>query len=158
VNSAWAADLTVSENTTLTKDTTVDALTVEEGVTLDLAGYSLTCSSLAGSGTITSTGSTTDLTSPDTGGTHVTWRTNGGTAQNAQGGNGANLFNNTSPSSAYDCSNNDKRILVKTENLPLAVTYDFGEGNARKVDKYKIYFARPNHESKSDNGLAARRH
>jgi hypothetical protein len=52
VNSAWAADLKVSENTTLSKDTTVDALTVEEGVTLDLAGYSLTCSSLAGSGTI----------------------------------------------------------------------------------------------------------
>ena len=139
----------VSENTTLTADTIVDALTVADGVTLDLNGYSLICSSLAGSGTITSV--PRDLTSPDTDGTHVTWSTNGGTAQNAQGGNGANLFNNTSPSTDSDCSNNGKRIMVKTANLPLAVTYDFGEGNARKVDKYKIYFARPNHENKSNN-------
>lgn len=139
----------VSENTTLTADTIVDALSVADGVTLDLNGYSLTCSSLAGSGTITSV--PRDLTSPDTDRTRVTWSTNGGTAQNAQGGNGANLFNNTSPSTDSDCSNNDKRIMVRTENLPLAVTYDFGEGNARKVDKYKIYFARPNHESKSNN-------
>ena len=39
----------------LTADTTVDALTVESGVTLDLNGYKLTCTSLAGTGTITST-------------------------------------------------------------------------------------------------------
>ena len=44
---AWAADWTVSENTTLTADTTVDALTVEEGVTLDLNGYKLYCTSLS---------------------------------------------------------------------------------------------------------------
>ena len=138
----------VSENTTLTADTIVDALTVADGVTLDLNGYKLYCTSLAGSGTITSPG--TDLTSPDTDGTHVTWSTNGGTAQNAQGGKGANLFNNTSPSTDLDCRNNDKRIIVRKENLPLAVTYDFGEGNSRKVDKYKIYFARPNHESTND--------
>ena len=140
----------VSENTTLTADTIVDALTVE-GATLNLNGYKLYCTSLDESGTITSTGGTTDLTSPDTDGTHVTWSTNGGTAQNAQGGNGANLFNNTSPSTDTDCRNDGKRIIVRKENLPLAVTYDFGEGNSRKVDKYKIYFARPNHESKSND-------
>lgn len=142
---AWAEDWTVSGNTALTEDKTVDALTVDSGVTLDLNGCSLTCTSLAGSGSITNT--STDLTSPSGA---VTWSTNGGTAQTASG-NGTNLFNNTSPSGASDCSNNGKRIMVTPENLPLAVTYDFGEGNARKVDKYKIYFDRPNYESKSTN-------
>ena len=36
---AYAADLTVSENTTLTEDMTVDALTVDSGVTLDRADH-----------------------------------------------------------------------------------------------------------------------
>jgi len=63
-SSAWAANWTVSADTMLTADTTVDALTIEEGITLDLNGYSLTCSSLAGSGTITSPDGATDLTSP----------------------------------------------------------------------------------------------
>ena len=57
----WAADAwIVSEDTTLTEDMTVGALTIDEGVTLDLAGYKLTCTSLDGSGTITS--SEADLT------------------------------------------------------------------------------------------------
>ena len=56
-NAVLADDWTVSENTVLTADRTVDALTVEDGVTLDLNGYKLTCSALAGSGTITRTGS-----------------------------------------------------------------------------------------------------
>ena len=43
---AWAEDWTVSENTTLTADTTVDALSVEEGFTLDLNGYKLNAANL----------------------------------------------------------------------------------------------------------------
>ncbi len=136
---------TVSENMALTGDVVVDALSVEEGVTLDLAGYTLYCTSLAGSGTITST--STDLTSPSG---VVTWSTNGGTAQTATG-NGANLFNDTSPTTDSDCSNNEKRVMVTPANLPLAVTYDFGEGNAQKVNMYKIHFARPNLEKNSGN-------
>ena len=138
---------TVSENMALTGDVVVDALSVEEGVTLDLAGYTLYCTSLAGSGTITSLGETTDLTSPSG---VVTWSTNGGTAQTATG-NGANLFNDTSPTTDSDCSNNEKRVMVTPANLPLAVTYDFGEGNAQKVNMYKIHFARPNLEKNSGN-------
>ena len=89
---AWAADWTVSENTALTEDKTVDALTVDSGVTLDLNGCSLTCTSLAGSGTITSTGST-DLTSPEAAGatpSAVTWEYAG----NIASGSVTNLFDN----------------------------------------------------------------
>ena len=148
--SSFAENWTVSENTTLTADTTVDALTVEDAVTLDLAGYSLTCSSLAGSGTITSLSGTTDLTSPDTDGTHVTWSTNGGTAQNASG-DGTNLFNNTTWTSK-DVHNNAKRIMVTKANLPLAVTYDFGEGTTERVNKYNIYFGSVDYDAYNNRG------
>ena len=63
-----AADWTVEEDTRLPADKTVDTLTVNAGVTLDLNGYKLTCSALAGSGTITRTGENDDLTSPEGGG------------------------------------------------------------------------------------------
>ena len=43
---AFADDLTVTENTSLNEDTTVDALVVSPGVTLDLNGYSLTANSI----------------------------------------------------------------------------------------------------------------
>ena len=140
---AYAADWTVSENTTLTADTTVDALTVNSGVTLDLAGNSLTCSSLAGSGTIMSEGGDTDLTSPS--GT-VKWSTSQGDASGAYSGSGANLFNNDfswpNETGESGVNGSGKRIMVATANLPLAVTYDFGDGTPQRVNKYNIYFAR----------------
>ena len=132
---AWAADWTVSENTTLTADTTVDALTVEDGVTLDLNGCSLTCTSLADSGTITSTSD--DLTSPSGA---VTWITKFGTGNDVREGDLRN--NTTSPTNLFDnaISNNDSdRILVMKDNLPLAVVYDFGAGVKKTVNKYEIY-------------------
>ena len=132
---AWAEDWTVSENTTLTADTTVDALTVEEGVTLDLNGCSLTCTSLADSGTITSTSD--DLTSPSGA---VTWITKFGTGNDVREGDLRN--NTTSPTNLFDnaISNNDSdRILVMKDNLPLAVVYDFGAGVKKTVNKYEIY-------------------
>ena len=144
---AWAADRTVSADTTLTADTTVDALTVNSGVTLNLNGYSLTCTSLAGSGTITSPTADTDLTSPDTDGTHVTWSTKDGVAVGAQSGSGTNLFNNTSVTSSQDCNTAGKRILVATSKLPLDVTYDFGDGTPRCVNKYSIVFSRTTYEN-----------
>ena len=140
---ALAADWTVGENTPLTADKTVDTLTVEAGVTLDLAGYSITCSSLAGSGTVTSAAGNADLTEPSGA---VTWSTKAGNATGATGGAGGNLFNNVFewPNDASGVNNNNKRMLVAKSNLPLAVTYDFGEGEPQKVNKYKIYFARVN--------------
>jgi len=117
---AWAEDWTVSENTTLTADTTVDALTVEEGVTLDLNGYKLYCTSLAGSGTITSTDinlttpSGTVTSSPDT------------------------LYNSTTPQMLFDNDTGNRALLQKV-NLPFAVTYDFGVGAEMTINKYKIY-------------------
>ena len=135
-----ADDWTVSENTTLTADTTVDALTVNSGVTLDLAGYSLTCSSLAGTGTITSTD--IDLSSPDTEQTRVTWITKFETGDDAPGGYLNGSAHTTTPRNLFDSyTDNTGRILVAASSadnrLPLAVTYDFGVG--KKVSKYKIY-------------------
>ena len=43
---SWAADLTITADTSLTEDTTVDALVVSPGVTLDLNGHSLTVSDI----------------------------------------------------------------------------------------------------------------
>lgn len=51
----WADNWTVSGNIKLTEDMTVEALIVDSGVTLNLNGYKLTCTSIDGSGTITST-------------------------------------------------------------------------------------------------------
>ena len=141
-NAVLAADWTVSENTVLTADRTVDALTVEDGVTLDLNGYKLTCSALAGSGTITRTGENDDLTSPDTDGTHVTWSTKDGEATGSYDALcvGSNLFNNVITQSSTN--DDDKRMMLYKSKLPLVVTYDFGEGEAKYVNKYKIYFSR----------------
>lgn len=152
---AWAEDWTVSENTTLTADTTVDALTVESGVTLDLNGYKLYCTSLAGSGTITSTSD--DLTSPSGA---VTWITKFGTENATQNGlvrtgtnpnatTPANLFNDFNGEAAPGSgeNNDSKRLLATTDNLPLAVTYDFGDGTPKKVNAYKMVAVRADHST-----------
>ena len=152
---AWAEDWPVSENTTLTEDTTVDALTVDDGVTLDLNGYKLYCTSLAGSGTITSTSA--DLTTPS--GT-VTWITKFGTENATQNGlvrtgtnpnatTPANLFNDFNGGAAPGSSENNesKRLLATTDNLPLAVTYDFGDGTPKKVNAYKMVAVRAGNSS-----------
>ena len=132
---AWAEDWTVSESTTLTADTTVDALTVEEGVTLDLNGYKLYCSSVTGSGTITSPSADTDLTKPATeGGTFAMV-----TPSATYAGTVTNLFSNNF---TYK-QDNVGRLLLKSasanQNLPLIIDYDFGEGNAQVVNKYIVY-------------------
>ena len=135
---AWAADRIITADYTLTDYETVDGvLTVARGVTVDLKGYHLTVQGLAGDGTITTSANySSDLTSP---GGAVTWSTKAGNATGANGGSGANLFND-SERAAND--NGSNRILVKKTNLPLAVTYDFGEGTPKVVNKYKIYFTR----------------
>ena len=130
---AYAEDWTVSEDTTLTADKTVDALTVNSGVTLNLAGYKLYCSSVAGSGTVTSTYE--DLTQPATeGGTFAMV-----TPSATYAGTVTNLFSNnfTYKQDAVG------RLMLKSasanQNLPLIIDYDFGEGNAQVVNKYIVY-------------------
>ena len=128
----WAADAwIVSEDTTLTEDMTVGALTIDEGVTLDLAGYKLTCTSLDGSGTITS--SEADLT------------TLGGTCTKVSPSQAynktvvANLFNDNTTYKTDDYSRLALRTSQSNQKLPLRVDYDFGDGNAKVVNKYKVY-------------------
>ena len=129
---AYAEDWTVSANTTLTADKTVDVLTVEEDVTLNLNGYKLYCTSLAGSGTITSTYS--DLT------------TSGGecamaTPSAVNAGSVACLFDDVGQT-AYSTSH---RILLNqstsNQKLPLRIDYDFGKGNEQVVNAYRIWSA-----------------
>ena len=141
ITTSWAqaADRTISANYTLTGDETVDGvLTVESGVTVDLNGFRLTVQGLAGDGTITCD---PDFVLPDltSASGAVTWSTKAGNATGATGGNGANLFNDAVPTVN---AGNDGRILVKKGSLPLAVTYDFGDGTPTAVNKYKIYFTR----------------
>ena len=126
---SFAGDWTVSANTTLTEDTTVDALTVNSDVTLDLNGYKLYCSSVAGSGTITTPATDADLT------------TSGGTcwaslsAAQASHGTVANLFSNNytyKPDATH-------RFLLASDRLPVCIDYDFGAGNAQVVNAYKLW-------------------
>ena len=131
-SSAWAEDeWTVSENTKLTADVTVGALTVNSGVTLDLNGYKLTCTSLSGSGTITSLATGEDLTV--SGGICAKAAPSGDLYR----GTVANLFKNKY---SY-IQDGESRILLnnKKNNLPLKIDYDFGKGNAYAVSGYKIW-------------------
>lgn len=133
---SWAADRTISANYALSADETVDGvLTVASGVTVDLNGHNLTVKGLAGDGTITA--GAQDLTSPDPETNHVSWTANGvaqGAVDLGQNTSPINLFNNN-----YVRGGNSERILVAKAKLPLAITYDFGEGNPRRVDMYKVY-------------------
>ncbi len=133
---SYAADRTISANYALSADETVDGvLTVASGVTVDLNGHNLTVKGLAGDGSITA--GAQDLTSPDLETNHVSWTANGvaqGAVDTGQNTSPINLFNNN-----YVRGGNSERILVAKAKLPLAITYDFGEGNPRRVDMYKVY-------------------
>ena len=134
VRSAWAEDWEVRENTALTEDKTVGALIVNSGVTLDLNGYKLTCTSLSGSGTITSLATGEDLTM--SGGNCAK-----ASPSAAQSGKVEDLFDNEGQNS-YSTSH---RLLLNLGNtnqqLPLRVDYDFGDGNAKVVNAYRIWGA-----------------
>lgn len=128
-----AGDWTVEEDTCLSADKTVDTLTVNAGVTLDLNGYKLTCSALAGSGTITSPGGNDDLTSPQ-GSVTGTYLVNG--VDTPVTGSYAALFDDD-----FTNYGNLHRLLsgsLANGNF-LTVVYDFGEGRGTVVNKFKIY-------------------
>ena len=146
ISSAWAEDWKVSENTWLTEDKTVDALTVNEGVTLDLNGYKLTCTSLDcmsldGNGTITSPDGDTDLTSADTTEPyHVTWFIKADTGNDVMNGP-LRTENDTTPRNLFDDEDSTRVLMSKgsnNANMPLAVIYDFGYGKQKTVNKYSI--------------------
>ena len=121
------------EDTRLSADMTVDTLTVNAGVTLDLNGYKLTCSALAGSGTITRTGENDDLTSPQ-GSVTGTYLVNG--VDTPVTGSYAALFDDD-----FTNYGNPHRLLsgsLANGNF-LTVIYDFGEDAEAVVNKFKIY-------------------
>jgi lysophospholipase L1-like esterase len=130
------SDLTVTEDTRLTGDMTVGVLTVEAGVTLDLNGYKLTCSSVVGSGTIISTvkSGDMDITSPS--GTFTMVSPSACTK-----GSVSNIFNDNT---YYSQGDKDRLLLdlnKSAQKLPLIIDYDFGDGNKKVVNAYKIYAA-----------------
>ena len=100
-------------------------LELASGCTVNLNGHKLYATGVAGSGTIAGSA---DLTEPDVNGNHVSSTTT------FAGGTAANLFNNNYARNGTD---NTKRILVQTANLPLVVDYDFGVGTV--VNCYNIY-------------------
>ena len=131
------ADTTISGNITLTADTDWRAdgvVTVPEGVTVDLNGYTLWVSGLAGAGTFTSSvaaPATFDLTTADA--SKVSSPTTF-----PSGVSPANFFNNNFDRGDPTASDlNSRRIIVPNENLPIIVDYDFGA--ATSVNSYKVY-------------------
>ncbi len=131
------ADTTISENFTLTADTdwrTDGVVTVPEGVTVDLNGHTLWVSGLAGKGAFTSSvaaPATFDLTTADASKVSSSTTFLSGTSA-------ANLFNNNYDRGQPTASNlNSRRVIVKNENLPIIVDYDFGA--ATVVNSYKVY-------------------
>jgi len=140
---SWA-DTNITSNVTLTEDTDwsdLGKVTIAAGVTVNLNGYNLTASDIAGSGTITNT--MVDLTEPDSGGNHV-WCTN--TMYDTSVA--ANLFNNNFSRNASD---NTRRLIMPTSSLPLEVDYDFL--SPRVVDSYKLYCG-PNARSRNPSAWA----
>ena len=117
------ADETISANVTLDADadwSSKGKVTIEQGVKVNLNGHKLTVSRLvAVKGT-----PLTDLTQPDGAVS---------TSTTALTGDIGRVFN--------DKPTNDEggRIDVNPSKLPLIVDYDFGEGNEKVVDMYKVY-------------------
>jgi len=131
------ADTTIANNITLTSDTDWRAdgvVTVPANVTVDLNGYTLWVSGLAGSGTFTSAvadPATFDLTTTDA--SKVSSPTTFPSSISP-----ANFFNNNFDRGDPAASDlNSRRIIVPNENLPIIVDYDFGA--ATSVNSYKVY-------------------
>ncbi len=102
----------------------IDKLTLDAESKLDLNGHKLYVNGLYGSGEIT--GGEFDLTTDNP---YCVSSTSAIT-----GGNAANLFNNNFTRNHTD---NNRRILVKTSDLPLVVDYNFGA--ATYIDSYALY-------------------
>ena len=121
------AERTISADYTLTanEDWTADGMIrIANGVTIDLAGYSLKVHAIVGAGTVTSSVTAfSDLTG-------------GGTVSDsgdfATGYTAANLFDKNTGTLAYRGS---------TSGNPLWVVYDFG--SAQSVNRYRLYAATP---------------
>ena len=102
------------------------ALEIANGCTLNLNGHRLYATGIAGSGTIAGS---SDLTEPDGDGTRVSCNNTLYSTSKA-----ANLFNNNYARAGTD---NNKRLIMETANLPLEVDYDFGAGTV--VNCYNMY-------------------
>ncbi len=130
-----SVSLTVSGSSVLSQDCDLrpfgTSLSVAEGATIDLNGHKLYANSAAFASNCTVTGGEIghddDLTTTDASVESDTVFNGNTTA--------ANLFNNNYQRKA----DSSHRILVDILNLPLVVTYDFGEGNAQTVDTYRVW-------------------
>ena len=131
-----SVSLTVSGSSVLSQDCDLrpfgTSLSVAAGATIDLNGHKLYANAAAFGNSCTVTGGeighADDLTTTDASKVESDTDFYGGTTA-------ANLFNNN-----YERKTDaTHRIIVETANLPLVVTYDFGEDNAQTVDAYRVW-------------------
>ena len=120
-------DFTVDKDYELTANESVGMLSVGSGATIDLNGYTLTCSDISGSGTVKS--SRTNQVSADGSVKCCITRYEEVTTE---------LYSNTSPENLFD-NDTSTRVLFQKSNLPLAVTYDFGAGVRKVINKYTMF-------------------
>ena len=120
-------DFTVDKDYVLTANESVGMLSVGSGATIDLNGYTLTCSDISGSGTVKS--SRTNQVSADGSVKCCITRDEEVTTE---------LYSNTSPENLFD-NDTSTRVLLQKSNLPLAVTYDFGAGVRKVINKYTMF-------------------
>ena len=105
---------------------------IASGCTLNLNGHKLHATEIVGAGTVT--GDLFDLTEPDPNAERVTSAPSTFTGFSAY--HAKALFNNNF-TRAGDA---DHRLIIKAEQLPLKVDYDFGDGTPQVVNAYRIYF------------------
>lgn len=120
-------DFTVDKDYVLTANESVGMLSVGSGATIDLNGYTLTCSDISGSGAVKS--SRTNQVSAD--GSVKCCITSDEVVT-------TELYSKTSPEDLFD-NDTSTRVLLQKSNLPLAVTYDFGAGVQKAINKYRMH-------------------
>ena len=106
---------------------------IANGCTLNLNGHKLQATEVVGTGTVTGA-LADDLTEPDPNAERVT--SDPATFTGFAAYHAKSLFNNNF-TTAMDP---DRRLIIKAEQLPLKVDYDFGDGTLQVVNAYRIYF------------------
>lgn len=137
-DSTLVCGVCVISNCTLAADCDLrglgSSLLIADGATVNLAGHRLdvTASQLLGNFTVKGddVGHDADLTTTDA------TRVSSPTTFLREGMTAANLFNNNYARGTSDAMH---RVIVERVKMPLIATYDFGEGQGKVVDAYRVW-------------------